>query len=109
MLLEDSSVKREETAEADVQWSRVVERTRPAVVRMDYGLAPGEALKVRVRAANAGYMLRRWNVDCSPDHSLRGLEYTLWLQDPLSLYGANNAQLAPGYKDPRMQREIKAM
>lgn len=117
VVLEDSPVKREETAEADVQWSRIIElellphpdHKRPEVVRMDYGLAPGEALKVRVRAANAGYMLRRWSVDCSPDHSLRGLEYALWLQDPLSLYGASNAQLAPGYKDPRGHREIKAM
>ena len=117
VLLEDSLVKREETAEADVQWSRIIElelvphpdHTRPEVVRMDYGLAPGEALKVRVRAANAGYMLRRWSVDCSPDHRLRGPEYALWLRDPLSLYGASNAQLAPGYKDPKSNREIKAM
>ncbi|MES2838867.1 MAG: WYL domain-containing protein [Pseudomonadota bacterium] len=117
VLLEDSPLKREETAEADVQWSRIIElelvphpdHARPEVVRMDYGLAPGEALKVRVRAANAGYMLRRWSVDCSSDHRLRGLEYALWLRDPLSLYGASNAQLAPGYKDPKSTREIKAM
>jgi hypothetical protein len=49
-------------------------------------------------------MLRRWIVDCSPDHSLRGKEYALWLKDPLVLYGAKNAVVAPGYKDPKDTR-----
>lgn len=117
-LLEDSPVQREETAEHDVQWSRIIElellphpaHPRPEVVRMDYNIPPDGVLRIRVRAANAGYMLRRWSVDCSPDHSLRGLEYALWLRDALALYGASNAQLAPGYRDPRAgSAEIKAM
>lgn len=116
-VLEDSVVQREETAEFDMQWSRIIElellphpqHTRPDVVQMDYPFAEGGALHVRVRAANAGYMLRRWSVDCSADHHLRGLEYALWLRDPLVLYGASNAQLAPGYKDPRSDREIKSL
>lgn len=79
---------------------------------MDYEIPPDGALHVRVRAANAGYMLRRWTVDCSPDHSLKDIEYALWLPDPLALYGASNAYLAPGYKDPRPEgpaRTIKAL
>ncbi|MCG9124885.1 WYL domain-containing protein [Laribacter hongkongensis] len=107
-LLEDSQVAREETAEYDVQWSRLIElellphpeHPRPEVVKLDYDMPEG-VLKVKLRAANAGYMLRRWCVDCSPDHSLRGLEYALWLADPLALYGASSASLAPGYQDPR--------
>jgi len=78
---------------------------------MDYDMPDG-VLRVKVRAANAGYILRRWNIDCSPDHSQRGLEFALWLRDPLALYGANNAQLAPGYRDPRTEsadRPIRAM
>jgi hypothetical protein len=43
-------------------------------------------------------MLRKWSVDCSPDHSLRGQEFRLWLKDHLTLYGVENAVLAPGYK-----------
>ncbi len=117
VVLEDSTVQRDETAEGDVQWSRLIElelvphpqHTRPEVVRMDYAFPEEGVLRVRVRAANAGYMLRRWSVDCSSDHQLRGLEYALWLRDPLVLYGASNAQLAPGYKDPRSDREIKAL
>src|SRR5690606_9937518 len=73
---------------------------RPEVVRMDYDMPDG-VLHVKVRAANAGYMLRMSTIDCSPDHSLEGLEYALWLKDPLALYGARNARLAPGYRDPR--------
>ena len=118
-LLEDSPVLKEETAEYDVQWSRIVElelvphpeHPRPEVVLMDYDMPDG-VLRVKVRAANAGYMLRRGTVDCSPDHSLRGLEFALWLRDPLALYGANNAYLAPGYKDPRPDspnKPIKAL
>jgi hypothetical protein len=76
---------------------------------MDYPFPEDGVLRVRVRAANAGYMLRRWSVDCSTDHHLTGLEYALWLRDPLVLYGASNAQLAPGYKDPKSDREIKAL
>lgn len=114
-VLEDSPVAKEETVEHDVQWSRIIElelvphpkHTRPEVVRMDYDLQDGK-LRVKVRAANAGYILRRWNVDCSADHHLEGPEFALWLPDPLALYGASNAHLAPGYKDPRSAREIKA-
>jgi hypothetical protein len=116
-VLKDGAVQRDETAEFDVQWSRIIElefvphpeHKRPEVVRMDYQFPEDGVLRVRVRAANAGYMLRRWSVDCSTDHHLRGLEYALWLRDPLALYGASNAQLAPGYKDPRSDRQVKAL
>lgn len=107
VVIEDSGVGREETAEHDVQWSRIVElelvphpsHPRPEVIRRDYDM-PGGVLRLKVRAANVGHMLRRWNVDCSPDHSLRGPEYALSLTDPLVLYGAANALLAPGYQAP---------
>ena len=116
-VLETNVVHREETAEFDVQWSRIIElefvphpgHPRPEIVLKDYDFPTDGVLRVRVRAANAGYMLRRWTVDCSTDHHLKGLEYALWLRDPLSLYGASNAQLAPGYQDPRSAREITAL
>jgi len=116
-VLESGTVRREETAEFDVQWSRIIElelvphpnHPRRELVLRDYNFPADGVLRVPVRAANAGYMLRRWTVDCSDDHRLEGLEYALWLRDPLSLYGASNAQLAPGYKDPRSEREIKAL
>lgn len=114
VLLEDSPVRDEEKVDQDVQWNRIIElelvphpkHPRREVVMMDYGMPDG-VLRVKVRAANAGYMLRRWSVDCSPDHSLEGLEYALWLADPLALYGASNAHLAPGYVNPKGRIEIK--
>lgn len=104
----DGPIRKEETVEFDLQWTRVIElefvphpdHPRPEAVQMDYGMRDG-VLRVRTRAAIAGYMLRRWNVDCSPNHRLRGLEHPLWLRDPLTLYGSDSAHLAPGYKDPR--------
>lgn len=109
VVLETSPISEEEQAEKDVQWSRIIELElvphpkypRPELVKMDYDMPDG-VLHVKVRAANAGYMLRSLSIDCSPDHSLEGPEYFLWLKDPLALYGASNAKLAPGYKDPRV-------
>ena len=114
LLLENSPVKAEEKVDQDVQWNRIIElelvphpsHPRREVVMMDYGMPDG-VLRVKVRAANAGYMLRRWTIDCSPDHSLEGLEYALWLTDPLALYGASNAHLAPGYVDPKGGAETR--
>ncbi len=63
------------------------------------GMTDG-SIRMRVRAAVAGYMLLRWSVDCSPDHRLTEEQYRLWLSDPLALYGVENAKLAPGYRPP---------
>jgi hypothetical protein len=117
VVLEDSPAKKEERAESDSQWSRVInlellphpDHPRPELVKMDYGMKEG-VLKLKVRAANAGYMLRRWAVDCSPKHELPYIDHPLWLPDPLALYGANNAQLAPGYlTQEELIRAIKAL
>jgi hypothetical protein len=116
VLLENSPIADEEKVDQDAQWNRIIElelvphpaHPRPEVVMMDYDMPDG-VLRVKVRAANAGYMLRRSTIDCSPDHSLSGPEYALWLKDPLALYGANNAQLAPGYKDPNAGPETKSI
>jgi hypothetical protein len=70
---------------------------------MDYGISEG-ALRLKLRAAMAGYALRKWSVDCSPDHSLQGHEYRLWLKNHLAIYGVRNAVLAPGYRSPDQQR-----
>lgn len=106
--LDNSIVSREENSEADAQWTRIIELDlvphpafpQPEAVLADYDM-PNGVLHIKVRAVHAGYLMRLWSVDCSPDHSLRGREYALWLRDPLALYGASNAHLAPGYVDPR--------
>ena len=75
------------------------DQPRPEITEMDYDMKDG-SIRMRVRAAVAGYTLLRWSVDCSPDHSLRDEQYRLWLSDPLALYGVENAKLAPGYQAP---------
>lgn len=103
-----------ERMDADIQWTRIVELdlvphprlNRPEIIEMDYAMTDG-SIRMRVRAAVAGYMLLRWGVDASPDHSLEGHEYRLWLKDHLALYGVKNALLAPGYREPRLDEAKK--
>jgi predicted DNA-binding transcriptional regulator YafY len=103
-ILVDEETKANERPDNDIQWTRIVEvelvphpdQSRPEITVRDFNMANG-VLEMKLRAAIAGYMLRRWSVDCSPDHSLRGHEYRLWLKDHLALYGVKNAVLAPGY------------
>lgn len=100
-----------ECPEHDIQWCRIIEleliphpdQPRPEITEMDYGMRDG-VLRMRLRAASTGYVLRKWSIDCSPDHCLRGPEYRLWLKDPLAIYGVDNALLAPGYQSPDQQR-----
>ena len=68
----------------------------PTAIAMDYGMNNG-VLELNVRAALAGYLLRRWNVDCTEDADLSGGEYQLWLRNRQTLYGAENLAIAPGY------------
>ena len=103
----DEKPQLNERPDSDIQWTRIVELDlvphprleRPEIIKMDYGMVDG-SIRMRVRAAVAGYMLRRWSVDCSPDHCLKEEQYRLWLSDPLALYGVESASLAPGYRLP---------
>ena len=103
----DGEPQANERPDNDIQWTRIVELDfvphprleRPEIIKMDYGMTDG-SIRMRVRAAVAGYMLLRWSVDCSPDHRLKEEQYRLWLSDPLALYGVENAKLAPGYQAP---------
>ena len=70
----------------------------PQAIALDYGMDNG-VLKLNVRAALVGYLLRRWNVDCTEASSLKGGEYQLWLSNRQTLYGAENLAIAPGYKN----------
>ncbi|MBQ5546592.1 MAG: WYL domain-containing protein [Acetobacter sp.] len=107
VVLNKSPIDQHEMSHQDTQWTRIVElelvphpdQPRPEITEMDYNMCNG-SLHLKVRAAVVGYVLRKWHVDSSPDHSLRGHEYRLWLKDPLSIYGVHNAVLAPGYQKP---------
>jgi len=89
----------------DIQWNRIVEMelvAHPSIehkraIELDYDMVDG-VRKQNVRAAVAGYVLRRWNVDCSENHGLTGAEYQLWLKNSAALYGVENLVLVPGYQ-----------
>lgn len=98
-------IAEEESPENDIQWNRIVDLElvphpanvqHPDTIEAEYGMENG-VLKVRARAAMAGYLLRCWNVDCTDDHSLKGGEFHLWLRNRQALYGVTNLILAPGY------------
>ncbi len=97
-----------ERPDQDIQWNRITELElvphpanvqHPDTIEAEYGMEGG-VLRVRARAAMAGYLLRRWNVDCTEDHSLKGGEFHLWLRNRQALYGVTNLVLAPGYGEP---------
>lgn len=105
-------IEEHETKDADIQWNRIVELEitahprlpYPETIEFDYGMENGY-LKVNVRAAIAGYLMRLWNVDCSKNHSLDTPEIHLWLRNSAALYGVGNNFLAPGY-DSNEERQL---
>ncbi|MCK9787842.1 WYL domain-containing protein [Providencia sp. CIM-Carb-044] len=106
VVLEGSTLLETELETQDRQWNRFVELElvpHPRIehseaIELDYGMTGG-VLKVEIRAATAGYLLRQWHVDCSKAHSLQGTEYQLWLKNTPTLYGVGNLNLAPGFNE----------
>ena len=66
-------------------------------MRMGY-CASGDALRLDLRAATSSHVLRKWSMDCSPDHSLHAPGYQLRLKKQLARYGVRTANLASGYR-----------
>ncbi|WP_206770828.1 WYL domain-containing protein [Pseudoalteromonas sp. bablab_jr011] len=101
-----SPIETRETKEEDIQWNRMVEMhivphpnlKHPETIEAEYAMIAG-VLRVQIRAAVAGYVLRRWNVDCSKKHTLMGPEFQLWLKNTQTLYGVENLAIAPGYQE----------
>jgi len=105
----DGPVPPDQTQVKDIQWNRIVEMhivphpnlKHPDTIAMEYGMQQAETgsmMKIQVRAAVAGYVLRRWHVDCSQDHILDSPEIHLWLLNRQTLYGVENLSIAPGYE-----------
>lgn len=99
-----TSVADIERLSADEQWNREIELhlvphpglAHPKAIEADYGVTGG-VLRVKVRAAVAGYALGRWGVDCSPTHSLDHRRHHLWLRNTRVLGGVESAAMAPGH------------
>ncbi|WP_250655179.1 WYL domain-containing protein [Alkalimarinus coralli] len=110
----NTEITKPETKEGDIQWNRIVEMhivphpnlKHPETIETEYGMANG-MLKIQVRAAVAGYVLRHWNIDCSERHILTGPENHLWLQNRQTLYGVENLVIAPGYQDETITDDME--
>lgn len=93
-----------ESITADKHWNRIVDLTfiphpnakYPQAIELDYAMVEGK-LEVECRAAMAGYLLHRWNVDCSINSQLDAMQYQLALKENATLFGVDSAYLAPGY------------
>lgn len=109
-----TEITKPETKEGDIQWNRIVEMhivphpnlKHPETIETEYGMVNG-MLKIQVRAAVAGYVLRHWNIDCSEQHILTGPENHLWLQNRQTLYGVENLVIAPGYQDETITDDME--
>lgn len=96
--------QKEESIDRDSAWGEQHElelqphpkATHQRAIELDYGLSAGEVIKVTVRAATAGYLLRRWQVDCSLDASLPPNEYQLALKQPKLVSQHIDLSIAPG-------------
>ncbi|HGI8854169.1 TPA: WYL domain-containing protein, partial [Vibrio cholerae] len=82
VVLEDSTLSEAELEAQDRQWNRFVELElvpHPRIehseaIELDYGMTGG-VLKVEIRAATAGYLLRQWHVDCSKKSELEPRDF----------------------------------
>ena len=88
----------------DHDWQRIVSleliphprASYARAIELDYGLESGQSIKRSVRAAMAGYLLRRWGVDSSPTAMLNPDEYQLALRDPKWVATQVSLAIAPG-------------
>lgn len=92
-----------ERPEDDVEWNATVDlevvahpdSARPEITALDFPMENG-FLHLRARAALAGYVLRRWGIDCSPNHFLDPVTHPLWLRNHGVLESVSSAAIAPG-------------
>jgi len=115
VIIDKADIAEHEHQTSDAEWNEQLTleliphpcQSHPEAIALDYGMQvtnmSGQnnqpVRKVSIRAARAGYLLRHWNVDCSPDHRLPEQEYHLWLRNHNILEHCANAVLAPGYVD----------
>ena len=103
----DLDIPEDQQIESDTQWARIVRLemvphpgvAHPQAIEADFKMKNG-VLALDMRAPLVGYALRRWSVDCTPEHSLDHKEHHLWLSNSQTLYGVESAAFAPGYRPP---------
>lgn len=105
----EATVTNDEHPSRDIQWNNIVQLElvphpnnveHPETLQTEFLMDQG-ILRVQVRAALVGYLLRSMSVDCSERHRIRGPSYQWWLKNRPALYGLSNLDLAPGYVDSK--------
>jgi len=103
----DGLVNSKEKGANDIQWNNIVQLElvphpnnvlNSETLEGEFEMVEG-VLRVEIRAALVGYLLRRMSADCTEKHRLRGPSYQWWLKNRLALYGLPNLDLALGYVD----------
>lgn len=108
--IDRTNIAEHEHQTSDAEWNEQLTleliphpcHSHPEAIALDFNMSRRNNQPVRqlsIRAARAGYLLRHWNVDCSPDHRLPEQQYHLWLRNHNILEHCANAVLAPGYVD----------
>ncbi len=104
--LNPKAISKNQKVESDQQWMQEVQLELvphpknikyPKAIELDYDMKNG-LLSLNTKAALTGYILRRWNVDCSEHASQRSPEHQLWLRNLPALTGVKNLHLASGYE-----------
>lgn len=104
-LLDEAPAAHEQAA-ADDAWQQTItlqlvphpKLPDPAIAELDYAMTDG-VLTLSARAANVGYLLRRWYVDCSADASINDPACRLWLKNVIAIKEVQSRVLAPAYED----------
>lgn len=104
-LLDEAPAVHEQAGQ-DEQWQQTISLQLvphpklhdPAIATLDYAMNDS-MLTINARAANVGYLLRRWYVDCSADASIDDPACRLWLKNTQSIDGAQSMRLAPGFEE----------
>lgn len=99
----DDAPQPHEHASHDEQWQRSItlqlvphpKLPDPTIAILDYAMTDG-VLTISARAANVGYLLRRWYVDCSANAAIDDPACRLWLQNTAVLQNVQSANFAPG-------------
>jgi hypothetical protein len=98
-------VSENKLAKNDVSWNNIINielSVHPSIehkkaIELDYNMADG-VLRLEVREALLGYLMRQWNVDCTKNASLVGDEYHLWLSNINKLENVASMTISRGYK-----------
>ncbi len=100
-LIENDTIQSHEHPNNDIQWHSSIELKIKAhphnLIDVQSFDMDNEIRIVKIRAAMAGYFLQLWNIDCSPDASLRGKEYQYILANMTEVAEVADLRLVPWY------------